>query len=427
MPNSLPLLHIQPSNGWLNDPNGIVHDGSRWHVFYQANPRDTLHRDISWGHVSSPDLVGWSHHPTAFEPTPGGPDAGGCWTGVFLPWLPRPAVAYSGFVQGEASTTVCVREALDGALVHWGDPRVVARTPEGVAEMRDPFCFTWAGRHLAIVGARLATGAAAVLLYDVADPDAWSYAGVLLRSDELAVRAPKADIWECPQLVVAGDRCWLIVSLWLDGVTLNVVAFTGTVTDRDGLPSLTVTDVEQVDAGGPFYAPQVALDGDRAPLLFGWIREFDAESAAANGVSGCLTLPRRVDTSGRHLRFAVDAGLQRYADESRVIPLELAAHTTVGLPSPARIRGSADVVRLSGRSQTIEIHCPDGEFELWTDGEVAEFFPAGAPPLTLRDSGTAHWQVSAGSAVSLDVRALAPPPTPAAPAATAATTASPAS
>jgi len=418
--NTLPQLHIQPPAGWLNDPNGIVHRHDGWHVFHQANPRSPVHGDIHWGHVSSPDLVTWTQHPIAFGPTPGGPDSGGCWSGVYLPWLSRPAVAYSGVVSGQPSSTVCVREALDDSLDQWTSPRVVASTPFGVKVMRDPFCFTWGHRQLAVLGAQLTSGEAAVLLYDVADAHDWRYLGVLLHSGELDVKVPLAQIWECPQLVIDGERCWLLVSRWVAGETLDVVAMSGRVTDDDGLPRLRITDVECVDAGDAFYAPQVALDPGHAPLLFGWVREPDETAAAASGISGCLTLPRRVDTSSGRLRFVVDDGLQRYADTAPAMSRELAAGRHTELPAQARVRGRADVLRVIGRARDVRIGCPAGEFELWTDGEVVEVFPAGAPPLTLRDSDTGSWRLSSPESVELTVWQVAPPQTLDAPPATAA-------
>lgn len=34
---------------------------------------------MSWGHASSQDLVKWEHQAIALSPSPGGPDASGCW------------------------------------------------------------------------------------------------------------------------------------------------------------------------------------------------------------------------------------------------------------------------------------------------------------------------------------------------------------
>lgn len=36
---------------------------------------------IVWAHASSSDLVHWRHEPMALQPTPGGLDGQGCWSG----------------------------------------------------------------------------------------------------------------------------------------------------------------------------------------------------------------------------------------------------------------------------------------------------------------------------------------------------------
>src|SRR5699024_6586533 len=56
-PHHSPSLPRAPRTGWLNDPNGIMETGGRWHVYFQHNPASARHEQIRWGHVSSPDLV----------------------------------------------------------------------------------------------------------------------------------------------------------------------------------------------------------------------------------------------------------------------------------------------------------------------------------------------------------------------------------
>nr|WP_246242014.1 glycoside hydrolase family 32 protein [Flexivirga aerilata] len=400
-------MHIRPAHGWLNDPNGIVRHRDVWHVFYQANPHAPVHGDIQWGHASSADLVHWQLEPIAFGPEPDGPDAAGCWSGVHLPWLDRPAVAYSGVVDDTYASTVCVREALDDDLLLWSAPRVVARTPPEVSVMRDPFCFTWGGRRWALLGARVDDAVPAVLLFSVDDPESWHYEGVWLRGDDLPDGIEsEADIWECPQLVV-GDagECALIVSLQRDGVLGRVQALRGRLVADGDLPRFAPRSVQLLDTDNWFYAPQVASDG-ATPLLFGWIRDVD-KPADAGAVSGCLTLPRRLELTPEGLRQRVATEFARLADD-RQTHRTLAPDTPLSLPPRGRVRWSA-AADLTLRAGDVTYRLLGGPgVDLWTDGEVVEILPPSGPTTTLRASGSEHWLLETAQPVTAWVAELPP-------------------
>ena len=66
-----PRYHFLPPANWLNDPNGLIHWNGVYHLFYQYNPNEPVHRDVHWGHAASTDLVHWTHLPIALAPTPG--------------------------------------------------------------------------------------------------------------------------------------------------------------------------------------------------------------------------------------------------------------------------------------------------------------------------------------------------------------------
>lgn len=399
--------HLRPTRGWLNDPNGMVHRDGRWHVFFQHNPAAPRHGQIGWGHASSTDLVHWREHPVAFGPTPDGPDSFGCWSGVFVDGLDRPAVVYSGVTDSTGASTVCLRWGSED-LDQWGEPVVVGCTPtiDQVAVMRDPFVFDHGGRRWAILGAGLSDGTPAVLLFACDDITRWEYVGLLVTgADPVLGAAGPADVWECPQLVPVEGGHALLLSL-LDGSVLGeVVGVFGELVDSEGRPGFVARSVGVLDHGNAFYAPQVALDdqvdeqgeGHAGAWLMGWIREDDQDPAEQDH-AGCMTLPRRVIRDRGGLDGAGGAGGVRLVPDPRVV--SPAGGLQVG---PARqvvggrleLRGAVQVqvggsgVRLV-HPQLGEVDLPEGS-SVWVDGTVTEVFVPDLAPRTTRH--TLPWQV----------------------------------
>ncbi|MGA9718191.1 MAG: glycoside hydrolase family 32 protein, partial [Acidobacteriaceae bacterium] len=76
-----PQFHLLPAKNWMNDPNVPIFFNGKYHMFFQYNPRAAVWGDMSWYHSVSPDMLHWTHLPLALEPTTGGPDAFGCFSG----------------------------------------------------------------------------------------------------------------------------------------------------------------------------------------------------------------------------------------------------------------------------------------------------------------------------------------------------------
>ena len=400
-----PSLHRVHPRGWLNDPNGILHHDGRWHVSFQHHPDEPRHRDILWGHMSSPDLVSWRPEPHGPAPRPGEADRGGCWSGVGLVDTATdpagvPTLVYSG-VDGEhndLSQVVVART--DAALTEVTRSVVAAPVPaaldlEGV---RDPFLFEHEGRRWAIQGAGLREGeevVPAILLFSCDDLEHWEYVRPLLTGhDVVAARHVPAEIWECPQLVRIGEDWVLMVSLWFrhervpGSITESAYLVGALETADDGAPVLVPRAGGAVDRGPDFYAPQAVVDPDADRVLtWGWSWEHTGrtqEQTDAQGWAGCLTFPRELTLDGDVLVSTPPAELAALRGADLPLAegsLALAApfRAEVALHGPARV-----LLRRADGSEELLLEHEGGEAVLLLDGGILELLPAGAVPATRR-------------------------------------------
>jgi len=63
-----PQFHFTSRKNWLNDPNGMLYDGTKYHLFFQHNPKGTEWGNMTWGHATSPDMVHWTQLDHALLP-----------------------------------------------------------------------------------------------------------------------------------------------------------------------------------------------------------------------------------------------------------------------------------------------------------------------------------------------------------------------
>jgi beta-fructofuranosidase len=299
---AFPALHIRPSRGWLNDPNGLCRIDGTYHVFFQHNPHAPVHGNVHWGHVSSADLLRWTEHPSALFPRPAGIDAAGCWSGCIVDDGGVPTAVYTANPDHAWNATVGLARS-DRSLIAWTQSETpVIGTPddEDIDEVRDPFVFDFDGRRYAVQGAGRREGQPQLLLYDCDDLEHWVELGPLLTmADPVAAEVAEANIWECPNLACVDGQWVLLLSVWswadgthrLDGVRY---LFGDLVSRGDGL-QFKATGGGVVDDGPAFYAPQLLAEADRT-LLWAWSWELGRDFAqiAQAGWVGALTFPREL-------------------------------------------------------------------------------------------------------------------------------------
>ena len=326
-----PSFHYLPARNWMNDPCGPIYFQGKYHLFHQYNPHGPLWGDMHWAHAVSPDMVHWQRLPIALAPTPGGPDAQGCFTGTAILDQGRPTFLYTGVRTSPlAEATLadpknplresqCLAVATDDTLRTWKKVPVpvIPEPPAGmkVTGFRDPSPWKEGDTWYAVVGSGIAKQGGMVLLYRSPDLRAWEYLHPLVEGTWSGRSGPDTvdtgEMWECPDffsltdLATRAEKHVLIHSaegkvLWQSGtLDRSTMRFTPEKTgelDYGRVGSKRVT----------YYAPKTQLDVQGNRILWGWIAETrpDAECVRA-GWSGLMSLPRTLTLRNGELRMQV--------------------------------------------------------------------------------------------------------------------------
>lgn len=398
-----PAFHFSPPANWLNDPNGMIYWDGTFHLFYQYNPNGPFHGTIHWGHASSVDLVQWRDHPVALAPTPGGPDAEGCWSGCAVDNNGTPTFVYTGV----NPQTVCLAVSTDD-LETWqkypGNPVIATPPPEVAAhsgrDFRDPYVWRENDAWWMVIGARREGVGGLTLLYRSPNLTEWEFVRVLLAGDEQA--SPffyEGAMWECPNLLDFGERRALIISVQ---DTRWQLQYAGYFSGRYDNGAFTPDAGGVLVHGHSFYAPQATRLADGRILLFGWLRETRPLAASmAAGWNGCMSLPliATLQADGK-LRLTPAPELETLRrDEWTLSDLPLAPHTAQRLEvagaaleidvtfeaDPIDEYGVAVCCSPDGAEQTRIIVKPE-QGELWVEhvgADPALALPVERAPLTL--------------------------------------------
>ena len=333
-----PQFHLLPAANWMNDPDGPIYWKDRYHMFFQYNPNAAVWGDMHWAHAVSPDMVHWKHLPVALAPTPGGPDADGCFSGTAVVRDGVPTFIYTGVVSvPEVQATLkdgahsyresqCYATSSDPELRTWTKRQnpVIAAPPSSleITGFRDPAPWKASDGWYMAVGSGIRGKGGAVLLYKSQDLQNWEYQHLLCGGEakgtgNAANPVDSGDMWECPDFFPLGDKHVLIYStqgkvLWQSG-------------DLDPKTMLFHAGQSGLLDYGSFYAPKTQLDKHGARILWGWIQETrpQAEYSAA-GWAGLMSLPR-VLTLGADGRLRMVAApevekLRRHEQKLRLTP-----------------------------------------------------------------------------------------------------------
>jgi len=312
--NHRPAFHFLPERNWMNDPNGLIEWQGQTHLFYQYNPDSALNGIKHWGHAVSTDNVHWQHLPVALSPTPGGPDAGGCWSGCAVDNDGVPTFIYTGV----DPQVVCLATSADGLLTwdkHPANP-VIAGPPAELAEgaqnqFRDPYVWREAGVWHLVIGGMQAGQGGMILRYRSADLVHWDYVGALLRGEMHQTEPfPSGTMWECPNYFALGERRVLIYSAYSETEQVQYPVYYAA-SDSDEPFRLNAQGI--LVHGPSFYAPHGRRQADGRMVMWGWLKEASPIARQVQqGWSGAMSLPLvltwRADTPP-NLQGAAGGGL----------------------------------------------------------------------------------------------------------------------
>ncbi|MCQ4086054.1 glycoside hydrolase family 32 protein [Saccharibacillus sp. JS10] len=298
--------HVAAPAYWINDPNGFSFYRGEYHLFYQHHPYSVEWGPMYWGHVKSKDLVHWEHLPIALAPSEDY-DRDGCFSGSAIEhegklWLMYTGNVWTGEDRDEDLKQVqALAYSEDG--VHFekyiGNP-VIEAAPEGNIHpfhFRDPKIWQHEDIYYCILGSQTTDRQSGqVLLYRSADLINWTFISVIAGGQETTEKL--GYMWECPDLFALGDQDVLVCSpqgMAKDGDLYHNLHQSGCMLGKLDYATgkFEHGDLQLLDYGFDFYAPQTTLDEQGRRIVIAWMAMWeDKMPEQARGWAGAMTIPR---------------------------------------------------------------------------------------------------------------------------------------
>lgn len=132
--------HIQGIVGLINDPNGFSQFKGKYHMFYQWNPLGTNHKNKTWAHSVSSDLLHWERMKTALRPDTWY-SKDGVYSGSAIVDDEKLYLFYTGNVkdpEGNRESYQCLAVSNDGENFERWEPSIVNQPDGYTRHIRDP-------------------------------------------------------------------------------------------------------------------------------------------------------------------------------------------------------------------------------------------------------------------------------------------------
>ena len=342
-------FHIEPPDGWLNDPNGLSFYKGEYHVYFQYSPiAADGHTPRGWGHYHGADLMHMGYDKAVMMPDIP-EDSHGVYSGSAIENDGVLHIFYTGNVKmegdydyvtaGRGANVIHVTTA-DGSEV--SEKQVLLRNSDYPdfcsCHVRDPKVWKEGEVWKMVLGARTLDDKGCVLVYESADLINWKYTGKVYKEGY-------GYMWECPDYFELGGKGFLSTcpqglphyeSKWQNLNESGYFPVEGRLEDSR------LGEFAEWDMGFDFYAPQTFLDPQGRRILIGWLgmdNRVYGNATTKLGWQHCLTIPREVTLgeNGRLRQYpiaefdALRKGERRHADgctAKYALPLEICGEPT---------------------------------------------------------------------------------------------------
>lgn len=342
-------FHIEPPDGWLNDPNGLSFYKGEYHVYFQYSPiAADGHTPRGWGHYHGADLMHMAYDKAVMMPDIP-EDSHGVYSGSAIENDGVLHIFYTGNVKmegdydyvtaGRGANVIHVTTA-DGSEV--SEKQVLLRNcdyPDFCScHVRDPKVWKEDEVWKMVLGARTLDDEGCVLVYESADLINWKYTGKVYKEGY-------GYMWECPDYFELGGKGFL--STCPQGLPHYETKWqnlneSGYFPVEGRLEDSRLGEFTEWDMGFDFYAPQTFLDPQGRRILIGWLgmdNRVYGNATTELGWQHCLTIPREVTLgeNGRPRQYpiaefdALRKGERRHADgctAKYALPLEICGEPT---------------------------------------------------------------------------------------------------
>lgn len=297
-------FHIEPPDGWLNDPNGLSFYKGEYHVYFQYSPiAPDGHTPRGWGHYHGSDLMHMTYDRAVMMPDIP-EDSHGVYSGSAIENDGVLHIFYTGnvkmigdydYVKAGRGANVIHVTTTDGSKM--SEKQVLLRNSDYPdfcsCHVRDPKVWKEGDAWKMVLGARTLDDEGCVLVYESDDLITWKYTGRVYKEGY-------GYMWECPDYFEIDGKGFL--STCPQGMPHYETKWqnlneSGYFPVQGKLEDSVLGDFTEWDMGFDFYAPQTFLDPQGRRILIGWLGMDNKAYGNATtdlGWQHCLTIPRVV-------------------------------------------------------------------------------------------------------------------------------------